>query len=119
MIRAGARLKAQGENNLFLHRFHAGALVGYISFCKSVIPAWIHAGLSGPAPFGSMQIRSQRICAGIQATWTYLRLPFMALDTRFPAGMTGYLKCVYNDERWSEGYMRFCLAPLTSCLYKI
>ena len=23
----------------------------------------------------------------------------MALDTRFPAGMTGYLKCVYNDER--------------------
>ena len=38
-----------------------------------------------------MQIRSQRICAGIQATWTYLRLPSLALDTRFPAGMTGYL----------------------------
>ena len=27
----------------------------------------------------------------------------MALDTRFPAGMTGYLKCVYNDESAAEG----------------
>ena len=27
----------------------------------------------------------------------------MALDTRFPAGMTDYLKCVYNDERSGVG----------------
>jgi hypothetical protein len=27
------------------------------------------------------------------------RLPFMALDTGFPAGMTIYLTFVYNDER--------------------
>ena len=33
----------------------------------------------------------------------YLRLPSLALDTRFPAGMTGYLKCVYNDERSGVG----------------
>ena len=26
--------------------------------------------------------------AGIQATWMYLSLPSLALDTRFPAGMT-------------------------------
>jgi len=35
---------------------------------KIVIPAWI---------------------AGIQAPWMGLSLPSMALDTRFPAGMTG------------------------------
>ncbi|MFZ2168557.1 MAG: hypothetical protein WAW61_02855 [Methylococcaceae bacterium] len=29
--------------------------------------------------------------AGIQITWKYLRSPSMALDTRFPAGMTSYL----------------------------
>ena len=29
--------------------------------------------------------------AGIQATWKYLSSPSMALDTRFPAGMTSYL----------------------------
>ena len=27
----------------------------------------------------------------------------MALDTRFPASMTGFLKCVYNDESSSLG----------------
>jgi len=39
----------------------------YTSVSKLVIPAGI---------------------AGIQATWTYLSSPSMALDTRFPAGMT-------------------------------
>jgi len=39
----------------------------YTNVTKLVIPAWT---------------------AGIQATWTYLKLPFLALDTRFPAGMT-------------------------------
>jgi hypothetical protein len=34
--------------------------------------------------------------AGIQNTRTYSKLPSMALDTRFPAGMTAF---VYNDER--------------------
>jgi hypothetical protein len=57
-----------------------------------VIPAWIHSGLSCPEPFGLMQIRSRRICAGIQAPWMDLSLPSMALDTRFPAGMTGLRK---------------------------
>jgi hypothetical protein len=50
----------------------------YISVMKSVIRAGI---------------------AGIQATWTYLSLPSMALDTRFPAGMTSSYILVYNDER--------------------
>jgi hypothetical protein len=46
----------------------------YTSVTKPVIPAGI---------------------AGIQTTWTYLSLPSMALDTRFPAGMTNYLRiCV-------------------------
>jgi len=36
--------------------------------------------------------------AGIQTTWTYLSLPSMALDTRFPAGMTSSYILVYNDE---------------------
>ena len=46
----------------------------YTSVTKPVIPAGI---------------------AGIQATWTYLSSPSMALDTRFPAGMTNYLRiCV-------------------------
>jgi len=57
-------------------------------FSKIVIPAGIHSGLSCPEPFGLMQIRSRRICAGIQAPWMGLRLPSMALDARFPAGMT-------------------------------
>jgi hypothetical protein len=57
-----------------------------------VIPAWIHSGLSCPEPFGLIQIRSRRICAGIQAPWMDLSLPSMALDTRFPAGMTGLRK---------------------------
>ncbi|MEI6335176.1 MAG: hypothetical protein WCS87_11485 [Methylococcaceae bacterium] len=39
----------------------------YTNVTKSVIPAWT---------------------AGIPATWTYLKLPSLALDTRFPAGMT-------------------------------
>jgi hypothetical protein len=29
--------------------------------------------------------------AGIQATWMYSGSPSMALDTRFPAGMTRFL----------------------------
>jgi hypothetical protein len=29
--------------------------------------------------------------AGIQVTWIHLALPSMALDTRFPAGMTRFL----------------------------
>jgi len=43
----------------------------YISIEKHVIPAGIHVRLSCLTPFGLMQIRSRRICAGIQATWTY------------------------------------------------
>ncbi len=42
-----------------------------ISIEKHVIPAGIHVRLSCLTPFGLMQIRSRRICAGIQATWTY------------------------------------------------
>lgn len=49
----------------------------YINAKKLVIPAWT---------------------AGIQATWKYLKLPSLALDTRFPAGMTVTLILVYNDE---------------------
>ncbi len=41
----------------------------YTSILKHVIPAGIHSGLSCPEPFGSMQIRSRRICAGIQKPW--------------------------------------------------
>lgn len=33
---------------------------------KPVIPPWIHSGLSCPEPFGKVQIRSIRICGGIQ-----------------------------------------------------
>ena len=40
-----------------------------ITLFKIVIPAWI---------------------AGIQAPWMDLSLPSMALDTRFPAGMTSF-----------------------------
>ncbi|MEI6334096.1 MAG: hypothetical protein WCS87_06015 [Methylococcaceae bacterium] len=39
----------------------------YTNVTKPVIPAWT---------------------AGIQTTWTYLKLPSLALDTRFPSGMT-------------------------------
>jgi len=52
----------------------------YISVTKPVIPAGI---------------------AGIQTTWMYLSLPSMALDTRFPAGMTNSYLIVYYDERHS------------------
>ncbi len=55
---------------------------------KIVIPAWIHVRLSCLTPFGLMQICSRQICAGIQAPCMALSLPSMALDTRFPAGMT-------------------------------
>jgi hypothetical protein len=60
-----------------------------IYFSKIVIPTWIHSGLCCPEPFGLMQICSRQICAGIQAPWMNLDLPSMALDTCFPAGMTG------------------------------
>jgi hypothetical protein len=68
-------------------KFYLVRLHGY--FYKIVIPAWIHVRLSCLTPFGLMQIRSRRICAGIQSPWMDLNLPSMALDTRFPAGMTG------------------------------
>ena len=32
-----------------------------------------------------------------------LGLPSMALDTRFPAGMTGFMTIVYNGERTGVG----------------
>ncbi len=37
-----------------------------------------------------------------------LSLPSMALDTRFPAGMTSYWTFVYNDERaaWERSSRR-------------
>jgi len=60
----------------------------HIVIHKSVIPAGIHVRLSCLSPFGLMQICSRQICAGIQTTWKYLSSPSMALDTRFPAGMT-------------------------------
>jgi len=44
----------------------------YTSISKHVIPAGIHVRLSCLTPFGLMQIRSRRICAGIQVTWTYI-----------------------------------------------
>jgi hypothetical protein len=34
----------------------------------AVIPAWSHVRHSCLTPVGSMQIRSRRICAGIQST---------------------------------------------------
>ena len=46
---------------------------------RSVIPAWI---------------------SGIQATWTYLRLLSLALNARFPAGITGSLVCNVNAKAW-------------------
>jgi hypothetical protein len=54
---------------------HAGSqALSLIVIHKSVIPAGI---------------------AGIQATWKYLSSPSMAMDTRFPAGMTNSLRtCV-------------------------
>ncbi|WP_411725872.1 hypothetical protein [Methyloglobulus sp.] len=45
-------------------------------FLKAVIPAGI---------------------AGIQAPWMAWNLPSMALDTRFPAGMTHFLASVANQ----------------------
>jgi hypothetical protein len=55
----------------------------YTTLLKSVIPAWI---------------------AGIQATWMYLSLPSLALDTRFPAGMTNFLRnlCITMSAGASE-----------------
>jgi len=44
-------------------------------------PTGIHVRLSCLTPFGLMQIRSRRICAGIQATWR-TQLAAMALRTR-------------------------------------
>jgi hypothetical protein len=41
-----------------------------IILSKIVIPAWT---------------------TGVQAPWMDLSLPFMALDTRFPVGMTGFV----------------------------
>jgi len=41
-----------------------------------------------PDAIGVIQIRSRRICAGIQNPWMDFSLPSMARDTRFPAGMT-------------------------------
>jgi hypothetical protein len=35
--------------------------------------------------------------AGIQAPWMVRSLPFMALDTRFPAGMTHFFASVANQ----------------------
>ena len=69
-----------------------------ISISKTVIPAGIYFRLS-LMPFELMQICSRQICAGIQDTWTYLSSPSMALDTRFPAGMTTPEQFVYKDER--------------------
>ena len=56
------------------------------------------------APSGNANL-FQKI-AGIQDTWTYLNSPFMALDTRFPAGMTTPALFVYNDERQAQGELR-------------
>ena len=40
------------------------------------------------------------------------RLPFMALDTGFPAGMTIYLTFVSNDERGAwERYTIYTVSP--------
>jgi hypothetical protein len=65
---------------------------------KSVAPAWIVHHLHAVRPCGAsllaVQIRSRRICAGIQAAWIARSLPSMALDIRFPAGMTTFM---YND----------------------
>jgi len=46
-------------------RFHALCSSLYTSIFKHVIPAGIHVRLSCLTPFGLMQIRSRRICAGI------------------------------------------------------
>jgi hypothetical protein len=53
-----------------------------------VIPPWIHAWLSCPARCARVQIRSRRICGGIQAQGCESTLPSLALDSGFPAGMT-------------------------------
>ena len=77
-------LKVIGKNIVV-----SSTLLDYmITVFRIVIPAWIHSGLSCPKPYGLMQIRSRRICAGTQAPWMDLSLPSMALNTRFPAGMT-------------------------------
>ena len=44
------------------------------------------------------------------------RLPSIALDTGFPAGMTGYLKFVYNNEHQSEGTIEVVLYIVTIAL---
>ena len=71
-----------------LSRSHAALSSLYTSVTKLVIPAGIHDRLSCLSPFRLMQICSRQICAGIQSIGMYLSSPSMALDTRFPAGMT-------------------------------
>jgi len=67
---------------------------------SNAIPAGIHIRLSCLKPFGLMQICSRQICAGIQTTWMFLGPPSMALDTRFPAGMTNYLCITMKAPAW-------------------
>ena len=72
----------------------------YTNVIKPVIPAWIHVRLSCLMLFGSMQIRSQRICAGIQATDVH-KLPSLTTSLRtgpgypLPGGYPGVVEvCV-------------------------
>ncbi len=69
----------------------ASSAVALTVINRSAIPAGIHVRLSCLSPLGLMQICSRQICAGIQTTGKYSRSPSMALDTRFPAGITSYL----------------------------
>ncbi|WP_411727139.1 hypothetical protein [Methyloglobulus sp.] len=73
-------------------------------FSKIVIPTWIGGedSISSPAVptsrEGGSAVNGQESLpppslevAGIQVPWMDLSLPSMALDTRFPAGMTSLL----------------------------
>ena len=62
-------------------------------FLKAVIPAWTTAKDGGSAA----DKQELAPLAGIQSPWMASSLPSMALDTRFPAGMTHLFASVANQ----------------------
>ncbi|WP_411728594.1 hypothetical protein [Methyloglobulus sp.] len=62
-------------------------------FLKAVIPA----GIGGKDSLCSSALPPSMEVAGIQAPWMARSLPSLALDTRFPAGMTHFFASVANQ----------------------